>query len=86
MGGSRSGSASPKGPSGGQTKSGACRSEGLVAGEHVPDGLGEPPGDVDLGDLGAALLTEPALGGLVTLGVGRVAQRVHGRFEHRQRR
>jgi hypothetical protein len=67
MGGSRSGSASPKGPSRGQTKSGACRSEGLVAGEHVPDGFGEPPRDVDLGDLGAALLAESALGLLVAL-------------------
>src|SRR5215217_9662585 len=65
MGGSRSGSASPSRPSGGQTMSGACRSEGLVAGEHVPDGFGEPAGDVDLGDLGAALLAEPALGGLI---------------------
>jgi hypothetical protein len=83
MGGSRSGSASPKGPSRGQTKSGACRSEGLVASEHVPDGLGEPAGDVDLGDPGAALLAEPALGGLVAVGVGGVPERVHGRFEHR---
>src|SRR3954447_14200375 len=83
MGGSRSGSASPKGPSGGQTKSGACRSEGLIAGEHVPDGFREPAGDVDLGDLGAALAAESALGVLVALGVGGVAQRVHRGFEHR---
>src|SRR5688572_15843842 len=83
LGGSRSGSTSPLGPSGGQTKSGACRSEGLVAGKHVPDGFGEPAGDVDLGDLGAALLAEPALGGLIAVGVGRVPERVHGRFEHR---
>src|SRR5215210_9113232 len=83
MGGSRSGSASPKGPSGGQTKSGACRSEGLVAGEHVPDGFGEPAGNVDLGDLGAPLLAEPALGCLVAVGVGRMSERVHGGFEHR---
>src|SRR4051812_31412147 len=83
MGGSRSGGASPKGPSRGQTKSGACRSEGLVASEHVPDGFGEPAGDVDLGDLGAALLAEPALGVLVAVSVGRVPERMHGRFEHR---
>ena len=36
-------------------KSGACRSEELIAGEHVPDGLGELAGEVDLRDLGAAL-------------------------------
>jgi hypothetical protein len=28
--------------------------------------------DVDLGDLGAALLAEPALGALIALGIGRV--------------
>jgi hypothetical protein len=48
--------ASPKGRSGRQTKSGASWSEGLVAGEHVPDRVGESAGDVDLGDLRAALL------------------------------
>src|SRR5687768_4255171 len=83
MGGSGSGGAIPKGPSRGQTKRGACRSEGLVAGEHVPDRLGQATRDVDLGDSGAALFAEAALGGLVALGVGGVAQRVHGGFEHR---
>jgi hypothetical protein len=39
---------------------GACRSEGLVVGEHVPDRLGESAGEVDLGDLGAALLADAA--------------------------
>src|SRR5687768_14422493 len=73
------------GPSGGQTKSGASRggSEGLVVGEHVPDRFGELSGDVDLGDLGAALAAEAALVALVALGVGRVAQGVHRGFEHR---
>jgi len=52
------GGAIPKGPSGGQTKSGASRSgslwgEGLLGGEHVPDRFGQPAGDVDLGDLRA---------------------------------
>jgi hypothetical protein len=51
----------------------------LVAGEHVPDRLGEPSGDVDLGHLGAPLLAEPALVALVALGVGGVAQGVHAR-------
>ena len=59
----------------GQTKSGASRGgglwgEGLLVGEHVPDGLGQPAGDVDLGDLRAALAAEPALGVLVALAVG----------------
>ena len=59
--------ASPKGRSGRQTKSGASWSELLFAGEHVPDRVGEPAGDLDLGDLGAALLAQPALGALVAL-------------------
>ena len=33
----------------------AFGSEGLVAGEHVPDRFGESAREVDLGDLGAAL-------------------------------
>ena len=40
-------------------------------------------GDVDLGDLGAALLAQPALVSLVALGVGRVAEGVHRRLEQR---
>src|SRR3954447_26416414 len=41
-----------------QTKAGACRSEGLVAGEHVPDGSREPAREVDLRDLRTALAPE----------------------------
>jgi hypothetical protein len=66
-----------------QTKSGASGSEGLVAGKHVPDRVGEPAGDVDLGDLGAALFAEPALVALLALRVGGVAERVHRRLEQR---
>jgi hypothetical protein len=33
----------------------------LVAGEHVPDRLGESAGEVDLGDLGAALFAGSGL-------------------------
>jgi hypothetical protein len=62
-----------KGRSGRQTKSGASWSELLLAGKHVPDRVGEPAGEVDLGDFRAALLAEPALGVLVALGVGGVA-------------
>ena len=65
------GGASPKGPSSGQTKSGASRSrswvEGFISGEHVPERLSEPAGDVDLGDLRAALLAKPALGVLALI-------------------
>jgi hypothetical protein len=58
-----------KGPSGGQRQRGACRREGLVAGEHGPDRLGQAAGDVDLGDLGAALAAEAVLGVLVAIAV-----------------
>src|SRR5215207_5048204 len=73
--------ASPKGRSGRQAKGGASGSELLVASEHVPDRHRQPSGDVDLGDLGPALLSQPALGALVALRVGRVAERMHGRLE-----
>src|SRR6266540_5177321 len=33
-------------------------SEGLVAGEHVPDRFGEPAGEIDLCDFGAALFAD----------------------------
>jgi hypothetical protein len=36
----------------------------LVAGQHVPDRLGELSGEVDLRDLRAALATEAFLGAL----------------------
>src|SRR6266540_3125348 len=75
--------ASPKGRSGRQTKSGASWSEGLVSGQHVPDRVGEAAGDIDLGDLGPALLAEPPLVSLVALRVGGVLERVHGRLEKR---
>src|SRR5215216_4646530 len=75
--------ASPKGRSGRQTNSGASGSELLVARQHVPDRVGEPAGDVDLGDLGPALRAEAALVALVALRVGGVLERVHGRLEQR---
>src|SRR5215203_5346684 len=72
-----------KGRSGRQTKSGASGSELLVVRKHVPDRVGEPTGDVDLGDLGPALLAEPVLVALVALGVGRVLERVHRGLQQR---
>ena len=56
----------------GQREGGAFRSEGLVAGEHVPDRLGEGAGELDLGDLGAALTADALLGLLVALAIERV--------------
>ena len=41
----------------------------MVAGEHVPDRLGEPAGDVDLRDFRAALFAETSLVGLVAIAV-----------------
>jgi hypothetical protein len=58
------------GLSGSQARHGACGSDGLkrlVAGPHVPDRLGQFPGELDLGDLGATLAAQPALGALVAL-------------------
>jgi hypothetical protein len=57
-------------PSGGQGVGGAFGSEAFVAAEHVPDRLGESAGEVDLGDLGAALLADPGLGLLVAVALG----------------
>ena len=72
-----------KGRLSGQTQSGACRSEGFVAGEHVPDRFGELSGELDLGDLGAALSSETTLGALVFVAVDGVSAGVHRCFEHR---
>ena len=53
----------------------------MVAGEHVPDRLGELSGQVDLRDLRSALAAEALLGALVALGVDGVAAGVQRRFE-----
>ena len=62
---------------------GACRSEGLVAGEHVPDRFGQAAGDIDLGDFRAALLAEPTLVALVALAVDGVPASVGGGLNQR---
>src|SRR3954464_7818363 len=67
----------------GQSGRGACRSEGLVAGEHVPDRLGQLAREVDLGDLGSALAAEAARGALGAVLVGRVRAGVQRRLEQR---
>ncbi len=81
--GVRSGGASPYGPSGGQGVGGAFGSEGLLAGEHVPDRLGQPAGEVDLGDLGAALFADAGFHLLVAVLVGRVGAGVGGGLDER---
>src|SRR6266511_3361605 len=58
-------------PSGGQGVGGAFGSEGLVAGEHVPDRFGKPAGEIDLRDLGAALLADARFRLLVALAIHR---------------
>jgi hypothetical protein len=55
----------------------------LVAGEHVPDRLGESAGEVDLRDLGAALFAEPRLRPLVALAVGGVGAGMDGGLDER---
>jgi pimeloyl-ACP methyl ester carboxylesterase len=56
----------------------------LITGEHVPDRLGQPPREIDLGDLGAALLADPSLGLLVAVAVDRCGARMcRGLDEHK---
>jgi len=62
---------------------GACRSEGLAAGEHVPDGLRQTPCDVDLGDLRAALLAESPLVSHIALTVDGVPTSRRGGLHQR---
>src|SRR5205807_10382004 len=76
--GVRSVGADPWGPCGGQGVGGAFGSEGFVAGEHVPDRFGEPAGEVDLGDLGAALFADARLRLLVAVAVDGVRAGVGG--------
>src|SRR5262249_21414605 len=62
---------------------GACRSKGLVAGEHPPDRFGETPCDLDGGEGGAAPAAVPVAHALddwlvvggASGGVGRLDQR-----------
>ena len=74
-----------KGLSSSQARNGACRSEGLerlVAGQHVPDRLGQLASEFDLGDLRAALAAQAPLGALVALLVERVRGGVDRCFHH----
>ena len=66
-----------------QPASGACRGEGFVLREDVPDGFGELAGELDAGDLGAALAAKALLRPLVALDVTRIAGGVDGGFDER---
>src|SRR5215211_8682948 len=73
-----------RGPSRGQRVCvGPCRAERGLGGEHVPDGLGELAGDLDAGDLGAALAAEPGLGRLVMVAVAGVTGGMGGGLQQR---
>jgi hypothetical protein len=55
----------------------------FAAAEHVPDRFGEAAGEVDLGDLGAALFADPRLGLLVAVAVDGMRAGVGGGFDER---
>ena len=55
----------------------------MVSCEHLPDRLGEAAGEVDLGDLGAALFADPRFRLLVALAVDRVGAGVRGGLDER---
>src|SRR5919201_4790123 len=71
------------GPSCGQGRGGACRSKRLVAGQHVPDRFGEAAGDLDCGDLAAALATVALLDPLADRAVAGIAGGCLGGFDER---
>jgi hypothetical protein len=49
----------------------------------VPDRLGQPPREVDLGDLGAALLADPGFRLLVAVAIDRGGAGVGGSLDER---
>jgi len=55
--------------------------EGFVLGQDVPDRLGQLAGEIDPGDLGAALASEPLLRVLIALPIVGVASRMGGGFD-----
>src|SRR5664280_2426313 len=75
-----------RGSSSDQTDRGACRMEGFVLREDVPDGLGQLASEVDPGDLGAALAPEALLRALVSLHVANIASGVVAASTSAQRR
>jgi hypothetical protein len=55
----------------------------LFTAEHAPDRLGESAGEIDLGDLGAALFADAGLGLLVAVAVDGCGAGVGGGFDER---
>jgi hypothetical protein len=55
----------------------------LVAGEHVPDRFGEPAGEIDLRDLGAALFADARFRLLVAVAIDRGGAGVGGGLDER---
>ena len=66
-----------------QADLGACRSEGFVLHEFVPDRFRQLAGQVDPSDLGAALTAEPTLRPLAAFLVVGMSSRVDGGFDER---
>src|SRR6476660_4735252 len=71
------------GSSGDQRATWDLRSERFSLGEHVPDGFGEGAGELDAGDLGATLSTQPGFGALVVVAVAVVTGSVNGGLDQR---
>ena len=55
----------------------------MLSGEHVPDRFGESAGEVDLGDLGAALFADAFLRLLVAVAVDGCGAGVGGGLDER---
>jgi len=75
-----------RGSSGDQTHGGACRMERFVLSEDIPDRLGQLAGEIDPGDLGAALAAEPRFGALVSIAIATIPGGVGGGLDQAQRR
>jgi hypothetical protein len=60
---------------------GACRMEGFVLPQDVPDCLGQLAGEIDPGDLRAALASESRLRPLIALPIVGVASGMGGGFD-----
>ena len=71
------------GSSSDQRDSGACRGEGFVLSEDMPDGFGELAGDVDPGNLGATLAAEAVLVALVAVSIADITSGVGGSLDER---
>ncbi len=60
--------------------------ERFVLSEDIPDRLGQLAGEIDPGDLGAALAAEPRFGALVSIAIATIPGGVGGGLDQAQRR